>query len=244
MRGCQRSAGALAALLVLLSGAAASAEGSRLANETELSVLDASGNTEVTTVNAKNKLTYSFSDATKGTWQLGARYGESGGEKSAESYLAEVRAEHLLTDRIYAAATVGWLRDEFAGIDARWQAGPSVGYKAVAGPAHFLTAEAGLGFVAEDYTDGTDSRRLDGRAGAKYEYALGEKSRFSQALEYRHDFEDADNYAVSSETALVSSLGGRLALKTSYLVAYDHRPVPASLERTDRTLAVTLVVTY
>ncbi|MBN1841534.1 MAG: DUF481 domain-containing protein [Deltaproteobacteria bacterium] len=85
---------------------------------------------------------------------------------------------------------------------------------------------------------------LGGRAAARYEYAFTEKSKFSQSLEFLYDFDDSDNYNVNSETALISALSDYLSLKASYVIKYDHQPVPSTLEDTDTILAVTLVVNF
>jgi putative salt-induced outer membrane protein len=218
------------------------AQEKRWRDEAELAFVDTGGNTDVTSLSAKNLLKYQFTDALEGAWKLGALYGETDGEKTAESYFTELRFDYLFTEQLYTYASAGWIQDEFAGIDARYYAGPGVGYKFLAGPKHFLIGETGLNYVIEDYTDGTDRDYIDGRAFAKYEYAFTEKNRVSQSLEFLYDFDDSDNYRVTSETAVVSALSDYVSLKASYLIKYDNEPVPKTLKETDTTLAVTLVV--
>ena len=46
-------------------------------DEGELSFIDTSGNTEITTLALKNKLTYDFSDILIGTWKANAVYSKS-----------------------------------------------------------------------------------------------------------------------------------------------------------------------
>lgn len=104
--------------------------------------------------------------------------------------------------------------------------------------------EVGVNYVNEEYTDDTDKGYLEGRAYASYEYAFTEKNKFSQSVEYLHDFEDGDNYRVNSETALISALSDYLSLKASYVIKYDNQPVPSTLDETDTILSVTLVVNF
>ena len=122
--------------------------------------------------------------------------------------------------------------------------GPGAGYNFLTGPKHFLVAEIGLNYVNEQYIDDTDKEYLGGRAFAEYEYAFTDKNKFSQSVEYLHDFDDSNNYNVNSETALISALSDYLALKTSYIVKYDNQPVPSTLKETDTILSVTLVVNF
>jgi putative salt-induced outer membrane protein len=83
---------------------------------------------------------------------------------------------------------------------------------------------------------------LRGRALGEYKFEFTEKTRFTQSLEYLHDFDNSENYNINSETALITALSDKLSLKTSYVVNYDNEPIPDDLEETDTTLAVTLIV--
>ena len=240
-----RGARFLTVLLIVFALAPGSrAEENKWSDEAELSFVDTGGNTQVTTLSAKNLLKYRFTNKLQGAWKLGAVYGESDGEKNAESYFTELRLDYQFTKRLYYYATGGWMQDEFAGIDSRYYAGPGVGYKFLSGPKHFLAGEVGLNYVWEEYVDGTDKDYLGGRAFAKYEYAFTEKNRFSQSVEYLYDFDDSENYNVNSETAVISALSDNLSLKASYVIKYDNQPIPETLEETDTILAVTLVVNF
>jgi putative salt-induced outer membrane protein len=231
-------------LIVLVFAPGTRAEEKKWSDEGELSFVDTGGNTDVTTLSAKNLLKYKFTNKLQGAWKLGVLYGESDGEKNAESYFTELRLDYQYTKRLYSYAIAGWMQDEFAGFDSRYYLGPGVGYKFLSGPNHFLVGEAGLSYVKEEYIDDTDKDYLQGRAFAQYKYAFTEKNRFSQSVEFLYDFDDSENYNVNSETAVISALSDYLSLKTSYVVKYDNQPVPETLEETDTVLAVTLVVNF
>ena len=220
------------------------AEEKKFSDEAELSYVDTGGNTDVTTLSAKNLLKYKFTEKLEGSWKAAVVYGEDDGEKNAESYLTEFRADYLFTERFYSAFIAGWEQDDFAGIHSRYYAGPAAGYKILTGPNHFLLGELGVTYVDEEYIDETEEEYMSGRAFVKYEYALTEKNKFSQSLEYLHDFEDNDNYNINSVTALVSALSDYLSLKISYEVNYDNKPVPSTLDDTDTILTVALVVNF
>jgi putative salt-induced outer membrane protein len=234
----------MAFLAVLAIATGAYAENKRWSDEAELSFVDTSGNSEVRTLAAKNLLKYKFTEKLQGAWKLNALYGESDGEKNAESYFTELRLDHLSTERLYWFATAGWLQDKFAGISSRYYIGPGLGYKFIAGPEHILLGEAGLNYVNEQYTDDTEKDYLGGRAYAMYQYALTEENKFSQSLEFLYDFDDSDNYNVNAETALTSGLIDYLSMKASYVIKYKNQPVPSTLEKTDTVLAVTLVASF
>ncbi len=228
----------------LILPAIAAAEDSKWQDEAELSYVSTGGNTEVTSLSAKNKLIYQFTEKLKGQWKVSALYGETEDVKTAERYATEVRLDYNLTKRLYVAGIGGWLQDEFAGIDQRLYVGPAVGYKILTGPKHLLSAEGGIDYVTEEYTNDEDADFMRERAFGSYEFLLTEKSKFTQTLELLYDFEDGDNYNVNSVSALITSLSDTFSVKTSYEVYYDNEPVPDRLEKTDTILSVALIVNF
>ncbi len=233
-----------ATCLLLSPGALAhAAEDGRWHDEAEFTFVDTSGNTDVTTLAAKNMLTVPLSAQTKGTWKLGALYGKSGGTKNAESYFTELRMDHSYTEQLYSFGYGGWLKDKFAGTDSRYYLGAGGGYRFFTGPKHHLLGEAGLTYTTEEYTDDTDNDFLGGRLFGKYEYRFDDKNKFTQSLECLLDFSELDNWNLNSETALISALNNWLSLKASYVIKYDNEPVDA-LKKADKILGVALVANF
>ena len=220
------------------------AQEKKWSDEAELAFVDSSGNTDTTSLLAKNKLKYQFTNALSGTWKVGALYGETDGETSAERYQTELRGDYLFTERFYGVLLGGWQKDRFEGIDAKYYVGPSLGYKFLIGPVHFLNCEAGVNYTFEEYTDGSDESFVKGRTFGEYEYRISEKTKFKQALEMLFDVEDVNNYEINSETAFIASINDRFSLKTGYVVEYDNEPSSSDVEKTDRYLSVTLVVGF
>jgi putative salt-induced outer membrane protein len=100
--GVTRAVKLLMAFLAVLAMATGTyAEDKRWSDEAELSFVDTGGNTEVRTLSAKNLFKYKFTEKLQGACKLGALYGESDGEKNAESYFTELRMDYLFTERFY-----------------------------------------------------------------------------------------------------------------------------------------------
>ena len=236
--------GLLAVVVIpfMMAAHIAYADDNRWKDEGEISFVDTGGNTDVSTLSVKNIMEYNVSERLLSSWKMHMLYGKSDGVKNAENYLTELRLDYSVTDRLYSAALVGWYKDEFAGIRRRYHLGPKVGYKFLVGPASFLFSEAGLNYTTEEYTDDTSNDYLSGNILAKYEYAFTNKNKFSQSLEYIHDFDNSSNYNINSVTALITALNGNLSLKTSYEIKYDNEPVPSTLKKADTILALTLVI--
>jgi putative salt-induced outer membrane protein len=216
----------------------------RLKNEAEVAAINTTGNTEVLTLSLRNALTYDFSRNLSGQWNLFALYGEQDHEKQAERYSTDLRGDYMFDSRKYAYLLGGWLRDEFAGYENRYSAGPGFGYKLLGGPKHLLIAELGASLTREEYVTRDSSDFIESRLFGSYEYAFSEGSHFSQSLEYLQDLASGANYKMLSRTALTSALTKILAMRLSYEIRYQNRPVPESLEKTDTILSGSLIINY
>ncbi len=222
----------------------AAEEKKAFSDEGELSYVQTSGNTEVTTLAAKNQAKYRFTESILGTWKAGALYSKTSGTTTAENYFTDLKLDYQNTARLYSFVNAGWMRDRFTGVDERLYGGLGEGCKFLDGPHNFLVGEVSLLYVSDRYVNDTRKSYLSGRAFAKYTYAFTEKDKFSQSVEYLHNFEDAKNYVVNSETAVIASLTSIFSLKSAYVVKYVNEPVPDTLKKTDSMLTVALVVNY
>ncbi len=134
---------------------------------------------------------YKFNDRLLGSWKVGAVSAETSDVKTAESYFTDLKLDYQNTLRLYSFANAGWQQNKFAGVDEHVYGGVGEGYKFLDGPAHFLIGELSIMYVADKYTDTTKKDYPGGRAFAKYTYAITEKNKFSQSLEYLNDFNDS-----------------------------------------------------
>lgn len=212
-------------------------------DEAELSYVDTSGNSEVTTLSVKNKFSYQFSEKFSGRWKFQALNGESDGQRDAESYSTELRGDYAPTQRLYNYLSANWLKDRFADIDHRYTFGAGSGYKFLTGPTHFLVGEAGLTYTIEKLINDSDTEYLGGRLFTEYIYQISKDTKFSQSLEALFDFENSQNYMLNSETALITAINSIFSFKTSYVVKYDNEPAQNS-DDTDTVLAASLVANF
>lgn len=221
-------------------------ENKRFSNETSLSVVNTTGNTETLSLAGKNELKYRFSEKWTSSWVLGALYKESDSQKEAERYFTDLHADYLITDRWYAYVLGSWFQDKFSGFDNRIGIGPGLGYKLLLGPVHFLQFEGGFNYAYEDYTEDDEASQdfMEGRLFGKYEWRFTEKTKFSQSLEYLQGFNNSRTWKINSETALITALTDILALKVSYSILYNNDPRPNDLEKTDTVFETSLVIGF
>lgn len=210
-------------------------------DQAELSYVDTGGNTETTSLSARNTLKGPLSEKLILTWSLSGLLAETDGVTTGEQYFTEFRLDYAISDRFYTFGLANWRQDEFAGLENRVSLGLGAGYKFLYGPVHELSGEAGLNQVTEDFTDGTDSDHLSVRFFGGYGWNMSEYARFTQTMEYLTDPDDNNNYQAKTETAFISTLSDILSLKTSYDMQYDNDP-PAATEKTDTRLGITLIL--
>lgn len=208
----------------------------------ELSYVQTGGNTDILTFAGKNTLKYRFSDQWASDWNVGALYGKTDGDKTSERYYTDFRMDYNATERLYYYAIAGWFRDKFSGINRRYYLGPGMGYRILKREHQFLSAEAGLHYAKEEYSDDSGNDFLEGRLLGRYEYVLNSKTIFSQIVEYLQNFDYADKYRINAITALTTMLTDRFSLKVSFEINYNNEPTPETLKYTDTIFSVALVV--
>lgn len=234
-------------LVLVVESRAEEAEEKKWNDEAELSYIETSGNTKLTTLSAKNLLKYQFSKKFNTAWKIGALYGEDQGERNTEKYNTDLKFSYMVTKRFFTLLTVGWMKDRYAGIDYRANAGPGAGFKFLDGPKNFLVGELGVEYVEEKDTENNKEDYARGRTFLEYNYAFTKKNKFTQSIEYLNDFEDSENYTINSITALISSINDALSLKVSYEVEYNNEPAVEkgeTLDDTDTMLTLALVVNF
>ena len=249
---------ALCTLIIFLSAPAHAEEAKpkkKWIDEAELSFVNTSGNSETSTFAAKNLLKIKFTDKLEGEWNIAALKSQSTdkttdrNELTAERYSTNLRLSYLFTEKFYSGLGTGWSRDEFAGLQNKYYAGAFVGYKFLTGPKHLLKGELGLNYADEDYTKNKELKNfkdkdfVEGRAFGLYEYALTEKTKFSQSIEYLGDFDDPNNYKVNSLSALTVAISDVFSIKPSYEIHYVNK-VPVDINTTDRIVTVALVANF
>lgn len=204
-----------------------------------LSYLATTGNTETETLGFSTAW-----DRRPTPWGIEIRAlvhrAESDGESTAERYLASVRGKRALSERLELFAGLLHERDEFAGFDQRSIVESGAVWRALTGPVHELAFDAGLTWTTEDRLDGTDDDWLGAVAGLAWAWKITPGAALRERLLLYPNFDDSDDWRLTSETALEAALADSWALRVSYLVQRDNRP-PAGFEETDTSTAVSLV---
>jgi len=169
-----------------------------------------------------------------------AHRAETDGSATAERYLASVRGGRALSGRLELFAGLVHERDEFAGFDQRSIVESGALWRVLAGPAHELAFDAGLTWTTEDRVDGSDDDWLGAVAGVAWKWESSSNATLRERLLFYPNFDDSEDWRLSSETALDAALARSWALRVAYLVQHDDRP-PAGFEETDTSTSLSLV---
>jgi putative salt-induced outer membrane protein len=181
---------------------------------------------------------------------------------TAERYVGSIRGKRGLGDRWEVFVGANAEQDKFAGYDLRYGMVAGGTYKALLGPKHTLSIDAGLTWTKEELVDvltdaGYVSQPADdyvgGIAGVNYAWQISDTATLSQVLTYLPNFDQSSDWRAVSETAVQASISAKLALKVGYLVRYDNEPAlagidlagePIYFDDTDTTTTVSVVWSF
>lgn len=201
---------------------------------TDLGFVNTAGNTEITTLNLGERLTYRNIDS---TWLFnqfaGAVYGRTSGQQTANQLNAGVRLDRSLGGALYLFAGAKWDKDRFAGIQRRFEEILGLSWRAIESPSDVLVLEGGTAFTQKQAITGVDDNFVSARAAADFRHSLSEKAFFRQLVELLPNLEDGDDVRLNSETALVAPLSSNIAIKMAYGIRFDNQP-EIGFKKTDR----------
>jgi len=164
------------------------------------------------------------------------------GFKQAERLRGQVRGSRHLGKVWSLFLAPSWERDLFSGFAHRWGIASGLSVALPLGTRDQVTGDVGISWNRDIPV--TDSRRtfMGGMCQLRYTHAFTETSRLEQRVLWVPDFKRFKAWTGESETALVASLGARLALKASFLVRYRNEPLEG-FKNTDTSTALSLVCT-
>jgi len=208
----------------------------------DLGFVDASGNSNVRSLNLGEKLTWRVAPWVF-TQTAKALYGETEGVTTTESYEAGVRAEYRVTPRLGVFAMVAYQRDPFAGVAVRWGAGPGLAFTALQAAHDTLSIEAALTAQRERSTTNAKQSFTAARTGLTFKHVFSAAAFATQTFEWTANLETMDDQRLNSETALTAPLSRQIALRVSYVIRFDNLPEPG-FETTDRILTTGVQIAF
>jgi len=210
--------------------------------QVDLGLVNTAGNTSTTTLAGADEIVYTTLPWTF-TQTFAVVYGRNEGATTAESYRAKLRADRTLSKRVGVFARGGWDRDEFAGINRRFEEDLGLTFGAVAAERTTLKLEAGAFAAQQRATTRVENDFYGARAAATFKQMIGARASFQQIAEFLPNLKDTEDLRIHSETAVVAPLSRLFSLKVAYVVDFDNQPEPG-FGKTDRRLTTGLRVTF
>ncbi len=215
----------------------------KLSGSGDIGLVNAAGNTEVTTLNVGEELSYAPNAVLHFAQSIAIVYGKTNGVESASLWQGNLRADRDLGHRWGAYALLEFDRNTFASIDRRFQEGVGALYHPIRTATDTLSAELGVGLVEQRSTNSTSTTQPIGRIAGVYRHSFAPKAYGEEQLEILPDLQWARELRVNSATSVVAPLFRNLALKASYVVNFDNDPEPGR-RKTDRFLTTGVQLSF
>ena len=208
----------------------------------DLGLVNASGNTSVTTFNTGDNFELKRS-AFALTQFAAIVYGRSGDSTNAEQIKAGTRLDRQLVSMLHGFVGVTYERNRFAGIARRFEEFAGLGLRVVDSPSDVWTVETGVSLNQKRSTASVNEKFVALRFATLYRHNFTKAAYASQNVEILPSVQSAGGVLMNTESSLVAPVAGRMALKLSYTVKYDSEPEPG-FRKTDRVFASGLQIMF
>ena len=202
----------------------------------------ATGNTQLRTVNADDKIV-----RTDGNWvltQLAAYvYGQTNNLASANQLRAALRSDYKFEARLSVFAGASYERNRFAGFTRRTDEILGLSWKAIVAPMDSLSLDGGGVLTQEADVDSTHKNFPAARLAAAYKHSFTKAAYFQQLAEYIPDLQSTGEYRVNTESSLVAPLSAHIGIKVAYAVRFNSKP-PVNFGTADRVLTTGVQVSF
>lgn len=208
----------------------------------ELSYVSTGGNTDTQTLGVGGALTWR-----PGPWRTDARTAfvrsETGNVLTAESFTAEVRQSRNLSPHVETFVRLGYLVNEFAGIERRVAADGGLGWIVSDAGTHRLRFDTALGYSRETRVAADTLSAALANLGAAYRWRLFRASEIADDARLTASLDDREDWRFSNALAFTTSMTRVLSIKVSHELRLVNVPVPG-FERRDTVVAVALVAKF
>jgi len=221
----------------------AQAEETPFVSHAELGYTSTSGNTQTDT--------FTFDGNVKKAWdehslflKADAQYAKDKETELKNKIFTELKYDYAFADTLSFDYIVGYKNDKFSGYSYQSYTGPGVKYKAIVNKEHNLDLTGSILYAMDEVEGATDKDTYSSyKAEANYAWQIMETLKFAQDLTYRASFEEADNYFIYSKSALSTKISDMFSAGISYKIDYTNL-APVGNEKSDKTLAVNLILDY
>ena len=208
----------------------------------DLGYVSASGNTNITTLTAGEKIV-----RTDGRWMFTqfAAYvtGETNDKQTANQLRATGRADYAFQPRLSVFAGLSYERNTFAGFNSRTDEIAGLAWLAILAPWDTARVDLGGVLTQESDVDSTSQHYPSARAAIHYKHQFTKLAYFSEFAEYIPNLSTSGSYRFNTESSLVAPLSAHIGIKLGFAIRFDSRPQP-TFGTTDRLLTTGVQISY
>jgi putative salt-induced outer membrane protein YdiY len=200
--------------------------------------LQSGGNTDVNSLRLDGDVAIR-QRANRYTASAAVNHAEDRGTETARNWNTALNYDRFLTPRLFVNGNAIFTNDRFRDLDLRTALGVGVGYQVLTTPRTSLTANAGLGWVNENFEAGVDDSYTAARESAALTYFIvRDRMQFFHQHDGYFGVTGEDNLFVRMKNGVRLGLFGGLVTTLTHDLDYDRSPAPGR-KNTDRTLALT-----
>lgn len=164
----------------------------------------------------------------------GYQFSETDATTRADAIRANAQYNRLLQERRYYGASIGYLRDDFAGVNYRTTPAAILGYYLLKEDDMTLSLEGGPSFTFEE-VGGVRNDYFSMLVAEKFTWVVNEGITFKQSLSGVLDPSRSNNYTLVADAALDVKLNEKIAWRLAASWAYDN-VAAAGREKGDTTI--------
>jgi putative salt-induced outer membrane protein YdiY len=208
----------------------------------DIGFVNTSGNTDVTSLNAGEKMEYAAHRLTL-TQSFSTVYARVSGVTNASLWKAGARADYRVAGPVGVFALGGVERNTLAGIERRFEEAAGLTAQVLKSHGNDLKFEAGISMNQQTPVSAATVTFAAGRAATMYRRDLTATAFLTLNGEVLPNFEETDDYRLNGDANLVAPISRRIASKLTYTVKFDNLP-EAGFEKMDRVFTAGLQITF
>jgi putative salt-induced outer membrane protein YdiY len=215
----------------------------KLTHESELSLLNSGGNSEL---QAYNGITKNKWDFTKDSLLFGGHYtyGEAASSLSARNWDVNLKYEFGLTDRLSAIAAETVEGNRFQDVKVRYNSDAGLKYEVVKTEKQNWAFEAAYRYTVEDRYLADNVYQHKARTYTEWSRKQSEALQWKLWLEYLPNFSAGSDWMLTGEASVTSILSSMFSLKVAYKGLYDNLPASPGLKNYDYITTTSLVAKF
>lgn len=212
-------------------------------NQSELSVLLTSGNTDVNLYNFKTTSSFTLE---KYSFEFGGHFteGENNGVSNAKDWDINAKVSRKLGKKFKVFYSTKYEHNFFAGIAYRFNNDLGTSFYFLETEKTKLKAEAGYRLVEQKLIEGpVENTFSQGRLYTEVSKQQTKDFFVKFWVEYLPNFTESDDWQLNAEPSLNFAMSSLLSLKLGYLYRYDN-VVPTGLKKYDTQYSTTFIAKF